>query len=484
MYNSVMQEQVNEGIIKMRHDECFTGYVMSHREVFRETSSSTKTRIVYDASSKQEITDPSNWRHCSGKQNPADMLTRGISSKDLITSESWWHGPEWLRNAENLWPKAKRFQYDSKEPEIAFEFKSGVIINTAIVQEKIIDPEKFSCLLKLLRVTSWILRFVNTLKRKNVKKGPLTSEELSDAEMFWSHRKTRETTHLSTYEKHPIILPPKAKLTELLIWESHKRVFHSGVSHTLVQIREKFWILKARQTIKSLLGRCTICKRFNSSPGNQVIAPLPDIRVEQSSPFTIIGVDFAGPLFVKDSINKQYILLITCAVTRSVHLELVGDLTTDTFLLTFRRFISRRGLCSVVVSDNARTFKRAELEIKLIWNVLNHADVKNFYSANGIKWKYIVERAAWWGGFYERMVRTVKTALRKTLGKSCLTVEQLLTVLTEIEGMINSRPITYVGSDTEEPIALTPAHFLLGKRVTSLPSEILMNPLVHPGAGC
>ncbi|KAF8784458.1 hypothetical protein HNY73_010133 [Argiope bruennichi] len=89
----------------------------------------------------QEITDPSNWRHCSGKQNPADMLTRGIGSKDLITSESWWHGPEWLRNAENPWPKAKGFQNDSIEPEIASEFKPGFIISTAIVQEKIIDPK-------------------------------------------------------------------------------------------------------------------------------------------------------------------------------------------------------------------------------------------------------------------------------------------------------------------------------------------------------
>ncbi|XP_055932972.1 uncharacterized protein LOC129962995 [Argiope bruennichi] len=113
------------------------------------------------------------------------MLTRGISSKDLITSESWWHGPEWLRNVENLWPKEKGFQHGSIEPEIASEFKSGVIINTTIVQEKIIDPETFSCLLKLLRVTSWILRFVNTLKKKNVEKGSLTSEELSDAEMLW-----------------------------------------------------------------------------------------------------------------------------------------------------------------------------------------------------------------------------------------------------------------------------------------------------------
>ncbi|GBO18374.1 hypothetical protein AVEN_130645-1 [Araneus ventricosus] len=453
----------------------------------------------------QETTDPISWRHCSGKHNPADLLTRGLASRDLITFIKWWHSPEWLRDAENLWPKVKEFENELVNSEVTSEYKSCVIVSSAIVQEKILDPGKFSCLRNLLRVTAWVVRFVNALKRKNAEKGPLTSDELTNAEMFWVritqnysysneitclknnkslHRDSKvlclnpfldsngilrftgrlgKSTHLSTFEKHPIILPSKTKLTELLIWDSHKKSFHSGVSHKLVQVREKYWILKCRQTIKSVLSKCTICKRFNSSPGTQVIAPLPDIRVEQSAPFTIIGVDFAGPLFVKDTNAKQYILLITCAVTRSVHLELVGDMTTDTFLLAFRRFISRRGLCSVVISDNARTFKRAELEIKRIWNILNHPDVKNFYSFNGIKWQYIVERAAWWGGFYERMVRTVKTALRKTLGKSCLTVEQLLTVLIEIEGMINSRPITYVGSDTEEPTALTPAHFFREK---------------------
>jgi hypothetical protein len=157
-------------------------------------------------------------------------------------------------------------------------------------------------------------------------------------------------------------------------------------------------------------------------------------------------------------------------VTRSIHLELVGNLSTDTFLLAFRRFIARRGLCSVVYSDNARTFKRAELELRQLWAVITQPEVKEFYASNNIKWKYIVERGAWWGGFYERLVRTVKVALRKTLGKSSLTIEQLQTVLTEVEGMINSRPITYVGSDSGEPNALTPAHFLLGKRISSLPS--------------
>ncbi|GFR19965.1 integrase catalytic domain-containing protein [Trichonephila clavata] len=139
----------------------------------------------------------------------------------------------------------------------------------------------------------------------------------------------------------PIILPSKSRLTELLIWESHKRVFHSGVSHTLVQVREKYWILKARQTIKSLLKKCIICKRFNSNPGNQVIAPLSDVHVTESPPFSVVEIDFAGRFFVKDSDAKQYILLITCAVTRSVHLELVGNMPTDTFLLAFRRFIAR-----------------------------------------------------------------------------------------------------------------------------------------------
>ncbi|GFR07371.1 integrase catalytic domain-containing protein [Trichonephila clavata] len=105
------------------------------------------------------------------------------------------------------------------------------------------------------------------------------------------------------------------------------------------------------------------------------------------------------------------------------------------------------------------------MELQQMWKVLNHADVKNFYYVHSIKWNYIIERAAWWGGFYERMGRSVKVALRKTLGKS----EQLLTVLTDIEGMINSRPITYVGSETEEPIPLTPAHFIIGKRITLLP---------------
>ncbi|GFU97087.1 integrase catalytic domain-containing protein [Trichonephila clavipes] len=131
----------------------------------------------------------------------------------------------------------------------------------------------------------------------------------------------------------------------------------------------------------------------------------------ESHSFSFVGINFAGQLFVKESDAKQYILLITCTVTRSVHLELIGSMTTDTFLLAFRCFVTHNGLCSMVISDNARTFKCAELELQEMWRVLSPADVKMFYSSHSIKWNYIVKRAAWWSGYYEHMVYFVKVAL-------------------------------------------------------------------------
>ncbi|GFU45184.1 integrase catalytic domain-containing protein [Trichonephila clavipes] len=395
-YGSLLQMaevQVINGCNKVMARFLFDSGDRKNPLYIKGSASKFKPFVSNRISEIQENTDPASWRHCSGKQNPADLLTRGLISKELINSEKWWHGPEWLKDSETLWPKLEGFESMDSE---TVELKSSLIGNLTITHERIIEPDKCSSLLKLLRITAYIFRFVNALRRKDIVKDPLAAEELSNAEIFWSH----------------------------------KRVFHSGVSHTLVQVREKYWILKAPQTIKSLLKKCITCKRFNSNPGSQVTAPLPDVRVTESPPFSVVGLDFAGLLFIKDNDAKQYILLITCAVTRSIHLELVGSMTTDTFLLAFRRFVARRGLCSMVISDNARTFKRAELELQQMWKVLNHADVKNFYSAHSIKWNYIVERAAWcvvWGGgFYERMVPSVKVALRKTLGRVSLTTEQLL----------------------------------------------------------
>ncbi|GFR20223.1 integrase catalytic domain-containing protein, partial [Trichonephila clavata] len=117
-------------------------------------------------------------------------------------------------------------------------------------------------------------------------------------------------------------------------------------------------------------------------PGNQEIAPLPPDRVLEPPPFSISGLDFASPFFIKDSDKKHYLLLFTCATTRALHLELLPSMSTEQFLLAFRRFISRRGLCSTIYSDNAKTFKRAELELKKFWRCMLHPSVQDLFSTH------------------------------------------------------------------------------------------------------
>ncbi|GBL90649.1 hypothetical protein AVEN_219317-1 [Araneus ventricosus] len=176
----------------------------------------------------------------------------------------------------------------------------------------------------------------------------------------------------------------------------------------------------------------------------------------------MVGIYFTGAILVKDNqeTHKSYVALFTCVVTRAVHLEFVSDISTKCFLLALRRFLSRRGICKVIYSDNARTFKTAQRELAYFTNILKDSKFQNFVADNGIHWKFIVERAPWWGGFYERLIKTVKDPLRKILGKALLTFEELSTMLSEVEFIIHNQPLTYVENDPGEPEPLTPAHFL------------------------
>ncbi|KAL2076831.1 hypothetical protein ACEWY4_027575 [Coilia grayii] len=183
------------------------------------------------------------------------------------------------------------------------------------------------------------------------------------------------------------------------------------------------------------------------------------------SDFLFLQSDF---LFVKSDF-----LFVKCALVRAVHLELVSSQSTEHFLLAIKRFIARRGLCKVIYSDNAKTFKRAEQDLKELWESIKDTHLLEYFSDRGISWRFIAERAAWWGGFWERLVQSVKTCLKKVLGRASLSFEEMTTILTEVEATLNSRPLTFVNNDLDEPQPLTPAHFLVGKRVTSLPPKQL-----------
>ena len=209
-----------------------------------------------------------------------------------------------------------------------------------------------------------------------------------------------------------------------------------------------------------------------------VMPPLPKQRVSESVPFSHCGIDYFGPLYVKENSGTKnvWVCLFKCLVTRAVHLELILDMSTEMFLLGLRRFVARHGSPREILSDNASQFKLAQDTIDKLWGqVLTESDIISYSANERIKWTFIVELAPWMGGFYERLISLVKRSLRKTIGKICLTNNQLLTVLKEAEAIINSRPLVYVGDDINSGTALTTAHFLSLNPRVGLPSFDLEN---------
>jgi hypothetical protein len=276
--------------------------------------------------------------------------------------------------------------------------------------------------------------------------------------------------------KHPILLPKNEHFTRLIIESFHLKLFHSGVPHTLSQIRQEFWIPAGRAKVYHVIHKCKKCKKFDSGPYELPPMPsLPAQRVLKSIPFSNTGLDYLGPLYVKtrgqSSTSKTWICLFTCLVTRAIHLEVVEDLTAEQFLLCLQRFIGRRGKPSVIYSDNGGQFKLIHTVCDKIWSEVICGDcVTNYISSEGIKWMFITEKAPWMGGVYERLVRQIKQCLKKSLGKLCLSVVQLQTLVVQIEAVLNSRPLTYVGSDIETGCVLTPGHFLSPNYYTGMPA--------------
>ena len=454
-----------------------------------------------------EKSEKNSWGYCPGKENPADIGSRGSEAGRLVNNELWWEGPKWLKKEKEFWPTGLHFE---KNEEVDLERKREVAVLSGM-QEKmylvgsVIDIDKFSNMNKLLRVTSWVLRFVQNAKVKEKERNyaRISVVEMQRAERMWvldaqstvSEKKDScllrnlgafvddgilrckgrlENSDLSIDAKLPILIPQGHKFASLITLQCHERVKHLKVRPTLAEIRTKFWIPKGRLLVKRLIRKCHTCLRLEGKPYSQPItAALPSFRVKQADPFSRIGIDFAGPLYVKEkdgNMSKVYVALFTCCITRAVSLDIMHDLATVSFLRCFRRFTARWGTPKLVVSDNAKTFKATAQFL----NKLNQSDEFSALLQNErIVWRFNLERSPWWGGFFERMVGTVKRCLRKVIMKAKLNEDELRTILLEIENTVNSRPLTYVYEELDsEP--LTPSHLIFGRRLQSLPDDIIM----------
>ena len=453
------------------------------------------------------VSSKCDWGHCPGIENPADLGSRGVLVTELKNSSLWWTGPPWLKGTPTDWPSLEKVSptLESKvEEKKSFSVNLLINIDSLFGISNLINLQRFSSLKRLLRVTAWLKRFITNLRRKKAKKelvcGTLEVSELKRAELAWVKasqlvlKEQKEykqlqrqfglvekeeilhcTGRLSNSEldseaREPIVLPRKHKFTELVIAQCHESVMHGGVRSTLAQLRTKYWTAKGRQEVKRVINACLVCKRWNCKACTKPQqAALPEFRVKRAAPFENSGVDFAGPMFAKtkSGMSKVYIALFTCCVTRAVHLELVHDLTAATFLRCLRRFVGRRGAPKIMVSDNAKTFKAAA---KALRELYTNKEVKNSLTNKGIDWRFNLERAPWWGGFFERLIGLVKVSLRKVLGNSRLTFDELRTVLVEVEANLNARPLTYEYDEVSNEV-LTPSHLLYGRRITTLPDS-------------
>jgi len=218
----------------------------------------------------------------------------------------------------------------------------------------------------------------------------------------------------------PAVLPSHHPIVERLMFSTHVKSCHVGVQGLLSLLREKFWILKGRKSIRAILLRCVMCRRNEAEHITASQPVLPEPRVRDAAVFKTTGVDMAGPLFLRGG-RKVWVYLYTCVVYHAVHLELASSLSTDSFIQTFRRFVAQHGRPAIVYSDNGTNFVGLD-------NAFAHLEwekISKHYAIEQIEWRFNPPAAAWWGGWWERLIRLLKQLLCKTLGKASLTYKEL-----------------------------------------------------------
>lgn len=262
----------------------------------------------------------------------------------------------------------------------------------------------------------------------------------------------------------PILLPGGHRCAKLYLEQLHRDNSHCGVLTGLTMSRAKYWIPRARRTLKSIVNGCQRCRAYHLRSAAQTEGCPPSWRVTKSAPFRFVGTDVCGPFHIKgpnEGNSKIYLCIFTCAATRALHLEVLRNLETQEFFRAFKRFVSRRGTPELMYSDNFRSYKRAAADLEGIAQLLQDNSLVEGLAHRGIKWHFSTEHAPWENGFVERVVGTVKSALRKVLGKSTVDFVEFETICCEVEDLINRRPLLQVNDEGEEIDVLTPQHFLL-----------------------
>ena len=214
------------------------------------------------------------------------------------------------------------------------------------------------------------------------------------------------------------------------------------------------------------------------------MSDLPLERVKPSKPFTHVVVDFVGPFEVKKSkrankTEKVYLCLFICFATKDIHLEIATSLSTPDFIAGLRRFIARRGLPSEFFSDNGTNFVGACNELRKLLELIKTENIKNFVAENQCKWNFIPPSSPHFGGLWEAGVKSAKTHLRKIVGSTPLSLDEINTTFCQTEACLKSRPLCQLSADPKDSNTLTPGHCLTGAPLLVFPDDYTNKMLGH-----
>lgn len=459
------------------------------------------------------------WYHVQSKDNPADLASRGILLSELEKCDLWWRGPRWLSETEININEQENITTDIEMKSV----KINAYLNTEEDEPITKKFENFDNLPQLLKTIVYCKKFLNYKRNLNHIDENITTQELEEAlnicirkvqqdefaeeiERLKTNKQVKKRSSLRSLNpyldekqilkvggrlrhvnlpearKHPIILGNKNNLTPLIIADAHSKTLHGGLQLMLCFLRSKYWILKAKSLAKKHVHKCLICARLNASARAQIMGHLPEIRVTPARPFLHSGVDFTGPFHILMSKGrgsksvKAYVAIFICMATKAIHIELVGDLTSEAFIGAFRRFVARRGKCSHIWSDQGRNFVGANKELNEAWNDAKlqfNGEIAQTLATDGTQWHFIPPYSPSFGGLWEAGVKSIKHHLKRIL-TTHLTYEEMTTVLCQVGACLNSRPLCPMDdTDSDHVDPLTPGHFLIGEAPLVVPSPDL-----------
>ena len=466
-------------------------------------------------------TVPEQWRFVPGKENPADIASRGVPVTTL-KSGMWASGPNFLNSPVDFCFPMTVAPVCNEDVEV-----KGTCLHT--VSRKHFHTKVFagfSRWSRLKRAVSAVLIWMERLKSKSLGKGmhiddvihSHTSSTMYQAELVILKLVQRDHfaaevqnvedgrpvagrsklsglncllqegllkvggrlkhSTLSLVEKYPVILPQSDHVSKLIATHCHECVAHQGRTTSIGCIRsQSYWIVGVRALVSSLIHHCVLCRRMRAVVSPQQMSDLPADRTEQAPPFTFCGVDLFGPILGRErrSELKRWGCLFTRLASRAVHIETVNSLSTSSFINALRRFTSIRGPITLLRCDNATNFTGAHNDLARELTAMNDECIKGYLLRNGgtFEFKFNNPHASHTGGVWEKLIRTVRSILADLLRNhsGMLCDESLRTLLCECAAIMDARPLAV--QTLADPEVLTP---LSPAQLLTMKSNVMLTP--------